>query len=327
MKRMVSNKLQEISRHYHRSLDNDRCSPGFAGKATILAILLLVIPPSLIVFLHQGHQVGILAHAAILAGISIISVLYILFNQQKFSKLFLFAYFLLLVILIFIHATFMGYRNEISVLYFPILLSLQVCFTKPEHKFFSYFIFMCVCLAMTIGHIYGFRLFFADILGTEFNKNVRIIAYSESFILTITCGKILLHNNHRKDELELRFLRNVQEIQDLKQKKESLTYSGKSQQLLALISGEVEPFLEAFKHCYPGFSEGFIARGIYPSVDEYRLAAYIKMGLTTKEIANASGLTIRTVQTKKNRLRKTLGIPSDINLYNWLELQERQDVV
>ncbi len=64
-----------------------------------------------------------------------------------------------------------------------------------------------------------------------------------------------------------------------------------------------ESFLKKLQHDYPVLSHG-----------DLKLAAYLRMNLSTKEIAQLLNITIRSVELKRYRLRKKLDISSDENL-------------
>ena len=52
--------------------------------------------------------------------------------------------------------------------------------------------------------------------------------------------------------------------------------------------------------------------------NELKLCAYLKMNLSTKEIAQLMNITIKAVEVGRYRLRKKLAIKPDINLYDYL---------
>lgn len=58
----------------------------------------------------------------------------------------------------------------------------------------------------------------------------------------------------------------------------------------------------------------------YPDVtsNELKLCAYLKMNLSSKEIAQLMNITIKAVEVGRYRLRKKLQIQSDVNLYDFL---------
>ena len=66
-------------------------------------------------------------------------------------------------------------------------------------------------------------------------------------------------------------------------------------------------FLSALKDKYPGLS-----------ANELKLSAYLRMNLSTKEIAQLMHISIRGVEISRYRLRKKLQIPTETNLFDFL---------
>ncbi len=54
------------------------------------------------------------------------------------------------------------------------------------------------------------------------------------------------------------------------------------------------------------------------SSNDLKLCAYLKMNLTSKEIAQLISITVRAVEVSRYRLRKKLNIPSETNLFDYL---------
>ncbi|MFC0181703.1 regulatory protein, luxR family [Pseudarcicella hirudinis] len=65
-------------------------------------------------------------------------------------------------------------------------------------------------------------------------------------------------------------------------------------------------FLIALKEKYPNLS-----------ATELKLCAYLRMNLSTKEIAQLMNISSRSVEVSRYRLRKKLQLPSEINLFNF----------
>lgn len=66
-------------------------------------------------------------------------------------------------------------------------------------------------------------------------------------------------------------------------------------------------FVVALKESYPGITP-----------NELKLCAYLRMNLSTKEIAQLMNISVRGVEISRYRLRKKLGIPSEMNLFDFL---------
>ncbi len=77
-------------------------------------------------------------------------------------------------------------------------------------------------------------------------------------------------------------------------------------------------FFTRFQEVYPEYIEKL--KEIYPeiSIDDLRFCALLKLNFSTKDIAEYTFVTIRTVQTRKSRLRKKFNIPSDEDIYLWM---------
>ncbi len=62
------------------------------------------------------------------------------------------------------------------------------------------------------------------------------------------------------------------------------------------------------------------------SANDLKMCAYLKMNLSSKEIAQLLSITIRAVEVSRYRLRKKLNLPSAINLFDYI-IQETSDMV
>jgi DNA-binding CsgD family transcriptional regulator len=54
------------------------------------------------------------------------------------------------------------------------------------------------------------------------------------------------------------------------------------------------------------------------TANELKLCAFIKMNLSSKEIAQMMNITVKAVEVARYRLRKKLNLPTDTNLYSFL---------
>ncbi|WP_165570230.1 helix-turn-helix transcriptional regulator [Chryseobacterium sp. FH1] len=89
--------------------------------------------------------------------------------------------------------------------------------------------------------------------------------------------------------------------------------------LLSLLKENDPSFMFAFENAYPDFSEKLRNINSGLSNSEIEFCAYLKLKLSTKEIAKITFIEPRTVQNKKHRIRKRLDIPSNSDIYNWFE--------
>lgn len=90
------------------------------------------------------------------------------------------------------------------------------------------------------------------------------------------------------------------------------------EEVVSLAESNSPNFLTRFKEVYPDFVDKVIR--IYPEIEssELTFCAYLKLNFSTKEIAGFIFVTPKTIQMRKYRLRKKLNIPSDQDIYIWM---------
>ena len=89
-------------------------------------------------------------------------------------------------------------------------------------------------------------------------------------------------------------------------------------ELLELAKANDSSFLSRFKEIYSDFYIKLTER--YPDMTsgQVKFCALLKLNFSTKEIAQCSHISVRSVEMKKSRLRKQLNIPSEVDLNNWM---------
>ncbi len=105
----------------------------------------------------------------------------------------------------------------------------------------------------------------------------------------------------------------VYETTDVKPEKRDI------EQLLQMIKDSDRSFYVVFKQVFPDFQNKLLNINNELSVSDLELCAYLKLNLQTKEIALYRKNTISSVDNRKYRLRKKLNLPSDTNLYVWID--------
>ena len=89
--------------------------------------------------------------------------------------------------------------------------------------------------------------------------------------------------------------------------------------LIALLKENDQSFLLTFETEFPRFVQTLTKE--YPELSnaEIELLAMIKLGLTSKEIAQYKFIQHKTVQNKRYMIRKKLNLSSDTDLNKWIE--------
>ncbi|SHL14159.1 tetratricopeptide repeat protein [Chryseobacterium polytrichastri] len=77
-------------------------------------------------------------------------------------------------------------------------------------------------------------------------------------------------------------------------------------------------FLTRFKEAYPDFFDSLMEANSNLSQGDVRLCAYLRLDLTSKEIAIFDNITLRSVDTKKYRLKKKLNLSTEEDLAKWI---------
>lgn len=88
------------------------------------------------------------------------------------------------------------------------------------------------------------------------------------------------------------------------------------------VNMDLDDQWEAFKRHFESVHTGFFARLLekFPKItqNELKLCAYLRMNLSSKEIAQMLNITIESATTKRYRLRKRLQLKNDDNLVSFL---------
>lgn len=90
------------------------------------------------------------------------------------------------------------------------------------------------------------------------------------------------------------------------------------EKIIQLAKENHPEFLAKFQDLYPNFTRKLLE--IQPNLQnsELTFSAYLYLNFSTKDIANFTSTSPRTVQTRKYNLRKKLQIPTEDDLYIWI---------
>ena len=115
------------------------------------------------------------------------------------------------------------------------------------------------------------------------------------------------------------YLKNLQKKIRTSQKDEVQTGKMVSNELNRVINSEksYEEFDNMFVSVYPEFYQRLNQISKLSQTD-LRLASYIKMNHTNNEIANISGISLRTVESQRYRLTKKLNLDKNQDLNSFL---------
>ncbi|MDP9959123.1 helix-turn-helix transcriptional regulator [Chryseobacterium lathyri] len=135
-------------------------------------------------------------------------------------------------------------------------------------------------------------------------------------IVFISCIVIYLIYNRYKTRQKLRdtlINQKVLESEELKRKLDN-TY----EELMHLAIHSDPSFMNRFKELYPEFYDNLTSKYQNLTLNDMKLCAFIKLNFSNKEIAEYDHISLRTVESKKYRLRKKLNLSGDIDFNKWV---------
>ncbi|WP_265428376.1 LuxR C-terminal-related transcriptional regulator [Chryseobacterium sp. YIM B08800] len=112
--------------------------------------------------------------------------------------------------------------------------------------------------------------------------------------------------------------RNRENTQDFNEEQ----YNAKTlldEEIIRLAKQNSPRLLSKFKSAYPEFFVNLATVNSNLQNSEIIFCIYLKLGLSTKEIATYTFVTPKAIQNRKNRLRKKLKISSDTDIYKWFD--------
>ena len=74
-----------------------------------------------------------------------------------------------------------------------------------------------------------------------------------------------------------------------------------------------------FDRAYPNFFDELSKINKNLTIQDLRLCAYLKSGQTTKEVAQFTGLSVRSIESRRYRLRKKLGLGRNNSLFDFIQ--------
>lgn len=133
------------------------------------------------------------------------------------------------------------------------------------------------------------------------------------FFFTVKYFKSYKEEKEQKENIEDDLIEKEEELNHLE-----LKVNDAFAELLELAKSNDSSFLSRFKEVYPFFYNKLITNYPELTTGQLQFCALLKLNFTTKEIAHYNNISVRSVETRKNRLRKQLDISSEIDLNKWM---------
>lgn len=210
---------------------------------------------------------------------------------------------------------------------------------------FAYFVYILLLIGVAIGNVWFIqqRVVKTRLLETEKHTKVLLeqeqgfreqALIAEKEIVHLRNESLQSQVSHKTKELanntlhlihKNKILNSIKsQLIDLLDNNLSQTKRNQIEGIVNKINKELksEKFQEVFNEYFDDVHQNFIARlkDSHPDLSprELRLCAYLKMNLSTKEIAPLMNISVRGVEIGRYRLRKKLGLERDDNLIDYL---------
>ncbi len=138
---------------------------------------------------------------------------------------------------------------------------------------------------------------------------IGIVALSLLIFIFYTLRKISKRKKE-KSIIELQLVEKEKKIENLENKISDL-----HSEVIELAQQNSPQFYPRFLDLYPEFEKNILELNPKISISEIQFCALLKLNFSSKDIANYTFTSIRTVQNKKYRIRNKLNIPKDLDTY------------
>ncbi len=276
-----------------------------------------------IVFYVNGIRDLLFGHTiyfSALIGIGTIYMIVFFFTKIWFKPIAWLFNLIFLLFVIFFFSTTKGFGNGLSMYYFVILIASLFIFNEKDTVKLNIIIYTIALILFIISHYYDFRIFtIEDSEHKTYTRNQRIFTFIETFIGIICFGYFILSKHFRVARLYKQTMRSEKMIIELRRKLRTDTQIYAIEEVVKLAVKDDIAYIPKFKLVFPNFYANLLSINPEMTPDEFKFCSLLKLGFTTKDIAEYNNLAIRTVQTRKSRLRKTFDISSEVDLYKWID--------
>lgn len=278
-----------------------------------------------LIFLTEALRdlfLGLTLTAVGLFQLSALFLVFFFFTQVRFHKPSLFLGCLFTALLIFYYSSIGGYTTEIALYYFVLLQAVLFLFNKRADIIYTFLIYFFVFILFFISYFFSFKLFDNNAIEKVYRESnqllLTILQVGSMLIIQgyITIKKNILVNNlyEQKRRLEELVEELDKKVQTSKDKNEV-----KIEDVVQLAMQNDISFIPVFKMNFPDFYDRLLEINPAMTAEEFKFCTLLKLGFSTKDISTYNHITVRSVQTRKSRLRKSFTIPSELDLYTWIE--------
>jgi len=223
-------------------------------------------------------------------------------------------------LMVFYFCSTAGFHNGIAPYYFAILFAALFIFNE-KNSLYNIFVFLWVFVLFYIVRLFDLEWFDGvEESQVYFHKSPQT-TFIQAMLLLAVNGYFIMLKNKKIQNLYHQAIRGGMGLPDneYSEQPKAITTLKSPAYVVKLAKDDDMAFLPMFKQIFPDFYEKLLKRNPEVTREEFKFCALLKLGFTTKEIANYNHMAVRSVQTKKSRLRKSFRIPPDEDLYKWID--------
>ncbi|MCC9019554.1 helix-turn-helix transcriptional regulator [Flavobacterium lipolyticum] len=143
-----------------------------------------------------------------------------------------------------------------------------------------------------------------------------ILCFILFYVILMYLKKYKAEKNNN-DKLEKDLIAKTHFIQSLNSNK---SIAEKEEELKTVIRMAIKNdvlFFQTFNELFPDFKDKLLQLDPFFKIVDLKFCSYLKLNFDTKEIARYTGNSVRSVESKKYRLRKKMGISSQEDINAW----------
>jgi DNA-binding CsgD family transcriptional regulator len=261
----------------------------------------------------------------ILGSFSILLLFTLFFTKLRLNKHILLVICAVIALIIFYFSSYTGITTGTYMYNFALLSATLFLFSSKERSYII-ILYIFVTVLFLINCFTDFKLFFNP-------KYASPILVQKTFILTFVQTLTISFINgiylHKRLNLHARILRSKHRfIKAIASKdstiaklenKTSKPLLFDTEELIAFAKSSPKNFINQFHQDFPTLFDQLSKINPKITETEFRTLALIRVGCTSKEISNLEYVSIRTVETRKNRIRKKFELSPNSNIYLWLK--------
>ncbi|RLJ32965.1 regulatory LuxR family protein [Chryseobacterium sp. 7] len=309
-------KIFNYIKNLHIEPDSDKFKRIDAQRLNLFAFSIGVI------LLLNGLRDLFFGFKAFFGGLFILGGIFLIlffFTKARQNALICLIAIELSLLLVFYFSSTSGFGNGLSLYYFVLITTSLFVFNTRETSKHIIVVFATAFILFLTSHYYDFRIFrVRGVENLEFSKNQRLFAFISVFVWFAILGYFILSKQFMILELYQKVLHGEKIIANMREKlnrKDDIDLEN----LVKFAINDDIAFIPKMKSSFPNLYDNLTEINPDMTGEEFKLCALIKLGFTTKDIAEYNHISVRTVQTRKSRLRKAFEISSDTDLYKWID--------